>query len=91
MINSVSPNQISKGTAGTVITISGSGFDNTAAVSFENGSGITPQITSTVFVNAETLTIQVDVASKGKTDSWDLRVTQGDGSALLNNAITITK
>ena len=89
-IDSVSPYEVPKGTTGNEITITGSGFDNTAVVSFENGRGIVPEIIGVPIFVDSTLIITVDVGSKGKADSWDLRVTQVD-TAVLIDAITITK
>ena len=76
-----------------VLTISGSGFQNGAVVSFEGAQGAAPQVVSTQVQDANTITVTVNVANPGAagTQVWDVRVTNPDQStAILIDAFTVT-
>ena len=76
-----------------VLTISGSGFQNGAIVSFEGGQGAAPQVVSTQVQNANTITVTINVTNPGAagTQVWDVRVTNPDQStAILIDGFTVT-
>jgi hypothetical protein len=79
---------------GTVsVTISGTGFQPSAGVTFQNGSGNTP-VASNVSVAADgrSLTAQISVGSGGppRDRVWDVRVTNpGGASAALPRTFTV--
>ena len=76
-----------------VITISGSGFQNGAVVTFEGAQGLPPEVLTTQVTNATTITLTVNVRNSGSpgTQVWDVRVTNADQStAVLLDAFTVT-
>jgi streptogramin lyase len=81
-VTGISPASMSAGTTIFNVTITGSGFVAGAGVTFENFPGSTPMASNVVFVNANTITADVTVGSKGpkKNRLGDVRVTNPDGS-----------
>jgi hypothetical protein len=69
------------------VTISGSGFDSSLAVSFENGGGPAPVVSNVYVENGSTIHATVSVRRGGpqRVRTWDLRV----GPAVLAGALTI--
>jgi beta-lactam-binding protein with PASTA domain len=89
-VTSISPN--STGLATTLdATISGTGFANDAQVSFTNGTGPAPRVTSLTFVDSTTLSVTIQIRSGGpkRTRVWDVTVLSGGSSATLVNGFTI--
>jgi len=75
------------------LTITGSGFQNGAVLTFEGGQGTVPLVTTTQVVNPTTIVITVNtqVDETFGTQLWDVRVTNpNNSSALLNDAFTVT-
>ncbi|MEW5941056.1 MAG: hypothetical protein AB1750_15420, partial [Chloroflexota bacterium] len=75
-----------------LVTISGSGFQAGATVSFEGGVGTPPQVLNVIAIAPNTIvarvSLQVDAALG--TQVWGVRVTNPDGStAFLPNAFTV--
>jgi len=90
-ITSIDPIFANKGTT-EIIKISGTGFDATAQVSFENGRGPAPTVTNVEFVSSVELKATIDVKSNGpkKPSVFDLRVTLSNAdTVVLTNALTI--
>ncbi|MGE5248951.1 MAG: hypothetical protein ACM3QS_01955 [Bacteroidota bacterium] len=81
-------------TAGTTVnlTLTGTGFLNGAVVTFEGGQGTPSEVTALQVLNPTTIVITVNVkadASYG-TQTWDVRVTNPDGSsAVLPDAFSV--
>lgn len=76
-----------------IITVSGSGFQSGAVVTFEGGQGPAPQVVATQVQNANTIAVTVNVANPGSagTQVWDVRVTNPNQStAVLLDAFTVT-
>lgn len=90
-IQALSPLQASKG-ATVTITITGSGFQNNASVSFYGAQGPAPQVMSVQIVNPTTILVLVDTQDDGPSaETWNLRIANPDGSsASLLNAFTVT-
>ena len=67
----------------TPITISGTGFVDGASLSFQNGSGKTPTVSSLSVDASTTIIATVSVSSKGKRGdrNWQLVVTNGGSGA----------
>lgn len=80
-IESISPNYMQIGTTISV-TITGSGFEAGADVTFENGAGPNPTTSNIVVVDSGTITYDVYAKSGGppKPRIWDVRVTNSDSS-----------
>lgn len=91
-ITSISPNNAQVGATGVNLTISGSGFANGATVSFANGLGTAPQVTSTTVSNSTTISITFNVDSAANPNEvWDVRVTNpNNATAVLPDAFTVT-
>jgi hypothetical protein len=85
-VDSIAPNTV---VAGSVVdvTITGSGFAEGMAVTFENGSGPRPVASNITVVDAITITATVTLKSGGggSTRVWDLRV----GSGVLVDGFTV--
>lgn len=77
------------------MTVTGSGFDPGATVTFENGTtGPPPEIADVVVVDAGIVTVTVTTKTGGpKRDRlWDVRVSNPDGSSgVLEGRLTITQ
>ena len=76
-----------------IITVSGSGFQNGATVTFEGGQGLQQEVTAVQVVNSNTIMVTVNARNDGSsgTQVWDVRVTNPDQStAVLLDAFTVT-
>jgi Bacterial Ig-like domain/IPT/TIG domain len=83
------PDTAGQGAVGRQITLTGTGFQNGAAVAFNPASGIT--VGTTTVNNATTITVSIDVASNAATTARDIIVTNPDGgTATCTGCITIT-
>lgn len=88
-VTSITPNQMGVNTTQRV-TISGSGFQSGAAVSFEGSRGPSPSA-SIVSVSSTQIIADVSTNKGAKTATWDVRVTNPDGSTgVLPQGFTIT-
>ncbi len=86
----IAPNSLPRNTTAPV-TITGSGFQQGATVTFENGGGRVPTATNIIVVNATTIDATVSVHRKAKLLVWDVRVTNPDGSSgVLVDGFTVT-
>jgi len=92
-VSAISPNTVAAGFA-IAVTITGSGFDSGATVTFENGTGgPPPDVSNVVVVDTEVIAATVTTKSGGpKRDRfWDVRVSNPDGaSSRLVGGLTIT-
>lgn len=91
-IQGMEPNTVSSGSTLADVTISGSGFSPGASVTFSGGEGPAP---SALIRSVSDGAILLDIATRsggpGKNRSWDLTVTNPDGtSATLEGALTVT-
>jgi hypothetical protein len=76
-----------------IITISGSGFQNGAVVTFEGGQGLPQEVLAVQVLNSNTLMVTINARNDGAfgTQVWDIRVTNPDHStAVLLDAFTVT-
>ena len=76
-----------------IITITGSGFQNGAIVTFEGGQGLPQEVTAVQVVNSNTIMVTVNARNDGSagTQVWDIRVTNPDQSTgVLLDAFTVT-
>lgn len=78
-VTSIDPTTLIKGGI-THVTIDGSGFQSGAVVSFENGKGPAPIVTGVKLTGDGTLTADVTTTNGFKGGTWDIRVTNPDGS-----------
>jgi hypothetical protein len=87
-VQSISPNWALMGTS-VPVTITGFGFTEGMAVSFQGGNGPRPVASNVVLTEEGKITATVTVPFKrhpGKDPVWDLRV----GNGVLPNAFTVT-
>ena len=93
-VSAISPSSVVAGST-TAMTVTGSGFDPGATVTFENGTtGPPPEIADVVVVDAGIVTVTVTTKTGGpKRDRlWDVRVSNPDGSSgVLEGRLTITQ
>jgi subtilisin len=91
-VSSVSKSSVKGGGTYTLI-ITGNGFALGAVVTFENGSGPAPTVIGSPTVSIPTtITATVGTSKTPKTRTWDLRVTNPDGtSGVLVGGLTITR
>jgi hypothetical protein len=90
-IQSVTPNTAIADTA-VVLTITGTGFQTGAGVSFEGGQGLPQEVISVQVVNPNTISVTVTARNDGSLGAqvWDIRVTNPDtSSAVLLDAFTV--
>jgi hypothetical protein len=90
-ILSITPNSAQANTT-LVLTITGTGFQEGAMVSFEGGLGLPQQVIEVEVVDAETLLVTVSTQNDGTAGSqvWDVRVTNPDDTtAVLVDAFTV--
>jgi len=75
-----------------VLTIAGTGFVSGAVVTFEGGQGITCEVTAVQVLNHTTIRATVNVRADASfgTQTWDVRVTNPNGSTtVLMDAFTV--
>jgi len=90
-IQSVTPNTAVANTT-VVLTVTGSGFQTGAGVSFEGGQGLPQEVVAVQVVNPTTLMVTVNAKNDGALGQqvWDIRVTNPDNSsAILADAFTV--
>jgi hypothetical protein len=90
-IQSVTPNTAVANTT-VVLTITGSGFQTGAGVSFEGGQGVPQEVVSVQVVNPNTISVTMTARNDGSLGPqiWDIRVTNPDtSSAVLLDAFTV--
>ena len=86
---SIDPDSMARDTT-EFVTITGSGFQSGATVTFENGGGRAPTADVTS-VNDTTIEAAVSVHKKAKLLVWDVRVTNPDSSSgVLVDGFTVT-
>ena len=90
-VDSIAPDTVQAG-ATIEVTITGSGFQAGATVTFENGLGPAPAANVT-FVDSATIEATVIAHKKAKTGIlWDVRVTNPDGSSgVLVGGFSVTQ
>jgi len=90
-ITSISRDVGNKGEVLTDVMIGGSGFDPGVSVSMENGAGPTPKISVTEATDTSiTITITIKDGGPPRDRTWDVRVTNPDGSFdVLVNGFTV--
>jgi hypothetical protein len=74
------------------LTITGSGFQPGANVTFEGGQGLPQVILGVQVVDAETIIVTLNAQNDGLNGPqvWDIRVTNPDGSgAVMPDAFTV--
>jgi hypothetical protein len=89
-VTSVSPNpvMVAQLKSGLSLTISGSGFEAGASVTFLNGSGPAPNAANSFLIDSNTLTADVTGKSGGPPQPrfWDVRVTNPSGVSSVCSA-----
>jgi len=91
-VTAIEPNSMPAGTT-VDVTITGSGFVDGAAVTFENGSGPAPEASNVIVSEATAITATVTAKGGGPPENrlWDVRVTSPDGSSdVLIDGFTVT-
>ncbi len=83
-VTATSPNTISQGISETTVTITGTGFESGATVSF-NDANITPG--AVTFVSPTTLTAPVTVGASATIGSHDVTVSNPDGGTGTGNSV----
>jgi len=74
------------------MTITGSGFQPGAIVTFEGGQGLAQQILGVQVVDPDTIIVTLNAQNDGSSGPqvWDVRVTNPDGTtAALEDAFTV--
>ena len=91
-IQGIAPTSATAGQT-VLLTITGTGFQDGAAVAFEGADGTPPQVSALQVSGSTTITLAVTTPdSVSGTQKWDVRVTNPDGSsAVLTNAFTVTQ
>jgi subtilisin family serine protease len=92
IVSAIDPDTMQSGTTISV-TITGSGFNDGADVTFENGAGPAPTASDIVVVGSNTITATITARSGGPPRSrvWDVRVTNPDSSSgVLVDGFTVT-
>jgi len=87
----VTPNTAVANTT-VVLTVTGSGFQAGAGVTFEGGQGLPQEVVAVQVVNPTTLMVTVNAKNDGALGQqvWDIRVTNPDNStAILADAFTV--
>lgn len=87
IVSSIEPAAVDRGSV-TAVTITGSGFEDGMALSFENGSGPRPTVSDVVIdANTDTITAYVTVKAGGPPGprTWDVRF----GSGTLPAGLTV--
>ena len=90
-VTSIAPDSVVEGNSVAVV-ITGSGFQDGAAVSLEGGSGPTPEVLDVVVVDSTTITATIQTKNAGppKARYWDVRVTNPDGgTGVLAGGFTV--
>ncbi len=90
-VTAISPNSVVIGST-AIVKISGAGFQSGAKVSFQNGSGKTPQAVTVAFVNSSLLVATITAPGGGPNSNrfWDVVVSNPAGSsAVLPQALTV--
>ena len=90
-IQSVTPNTAIANTT-VVLTVTGTGFQTGAGVSFEGGQGLPQEVVSVQVVNPNTISVTMNARNDGSLGAqvWDIRVTNPDtSSAVLLDAFTV--
>ena len=93
-VDSVFPTQIPAGASNVFFSVSGAGFQPGASITFENGSGPSPQVSGVEVLFDTQITATISVSSGGRKGSrlWDVRVTNPDASTdVLPGALTVVK
>ncbi len=84
-VNSMTPNPVSRAAlrATETMTISGSGFQSGATVSFANGSGPAPTTSNIQVTSSTTISLDVSLGNGGpnKWRYWDVIITNSDGGS----------
>lgn len=89
-VTSINPGSAIKGTSVSV-TISGSGFQSGATVTFQGGIGPAPIASGANVANATTITATVTVKKSAKASVWNVRVTNPDtGTGILPGGFRVT-
>ena len=91
-VNGITPNSMPAGTS-VEVTVTGSGFEANADLSFQNGSGPAPTGADIVVVDVDTITATITSKSGGPPVDrvWDVRVTNPNGSSgVLVGGFTVT-
>ena len=91
-ITGITPSTISAGES-ISITITGSGFVTGTDVNFKDGAGPAPAVSNVVLIDSNTITATVSTKSGGppKNRTWDVQLTNPDGSsALLYGGLIVT-
>jgi len=86
-ITSISPNSRARGSGITTVTITGTGFQSGATVSFGDGSITMGAVT---VVNSTTITVPVTVGASAGLYTHDVIVTNPDGGEGIVNLFTVT-
>ena len=90
-VTSISPNSLKAGTF-IGVTIKGTGFASSAAVTFKNGGGSIPLASNVNVVGPSTITATVSVAKSVPTPKdrvWDVEVTSNGASGILVDGFTV--
>lgn len=90
-IQSINPNS-AQANSTVALTVTGSGFQPSATVTFEGGQGLPQQVVSVQVTDPTTIVVTVNAQNDGTAGPqvWDVRVTNPDGtSAILADAFTV--
>jgi Bacterial Ig domain/K319L-like, PKD domain len=92
-VTGINPNVVRQNAGIMTFAITGTGFANSASVTFVNGSGPVPRVINVTRDSSTRLTINVEIRSGGarRDRRWDVRVANTDGSAGVGaGLLTIT-
>jgi len=91
MIQIINPNS-ALADATLIVTITGTGFQNGAIVTFEGGLGLPQEILTTQVINSTTIVLLMNARNDGTfgTQVWDVRVTNPDTTTtIMLDAFTV--
>ena len=92
-VTGITPNVVRQNAGVMTFVITGTAFDEGAAMTFENGSGPAPRVLNVTRDGSTQLTATVEIRSGGprRNRQWDLRVTNpGGATAVGAGLLTIT-
>ena len=88
-VTALSPATIGQGGSGVLVTITGSGFDPTSAVTIAR-TGVTTVAGSQEYVDSTTLRVSLNVAANTALGAANVTVSGADGTATCSGCLTVT-
>jgi hypothetical protein len=90
-IQRIDPNSVQADNT-VILTVTGTGFQTGALLTFENGQGLPQEIVTVQVVNSTTILVTINARNDGTfgTQTWDVRVTNPDNTTtVLPHGLTV--